>query len=108
MDDNVSGRAGGADGEVVRLLMRRQAALGLRVAAVFLVLILGVPLLNQLAPEISQRPVYGFPLSWFLLGIAFYPVTWALSAYFVSASERMEAEDADIVRARRGDGKLVE
>jgi uncharacterized membrane protein (DUF485 family) len=92
---------GSADPELTRSLMARQAALGIRVAVVFLVLILGVPLVNQFLPELSQQPVFGFPLSWFVLGILFYPLTWALSAYFVKASERMEAQDAERLRAER-------
>ena len=90
------------DSELAGILMRRQAGLSIRVAAVFLVLILGVPLMNHFLPELSQQPVLGFPLSWFFLGLLFYPITWALSAYFVKASERLEAEDADLVRRERG------
>lgn len=81
--------------------MRRQAALSLRVAAVFLFLILGVPLANYFAPSWSQQPVFGFPLSWFLLGILFYPITWALSTYFVRASEKLESEEAAMIRSER-------
>ena len=89
------------DAELASILMRRQAALSMRVAAVFLVLILGVPLANHFLPEWSQQPVLGFPLTWLLLGILFYPITWALSAYFVKASERLEAEEAAMIRSER-------
>lgn len=82
-------------------LMRRQAALSLRVAAVFLLVVLGVPLLTQFAPEWTQQSVLGFPLVWLLLGILFYPITWALSTYFVRVSERVEAEEAEMVRRER-------
>jgi uncharacterized membrane protein (DUF485 family) len=81
--------------------MRRQALLSLQVAAVFLLLVFGLPLLTQYAPAWTQQPVAGFPLSWFLLGILFYPITWALSTYFVKASERLEAEQAALVHAER-------
>lgn len=90
------------DAELAAALMRRQAALGSRVAAVFLALVFGAPLLNHYAPEFTSLPVFGFPLSWFLLGILFYPITWGLSAYFVRASERLEAEEARMVRSERG------
>lgn len=90
-----------SDRELAAVLMRRQAALGMSVAAVFLVLILGVPLLNHFALAWSQQPVFGFPLSWFVLGILFYPITWALSTHFVKVSERAEAEDAEMVRRER-------
>jgi uncharacterized membrane protein (DUF485 family) len=89
------------DGQLAARLMRQQAALGVRVAAVFLVLVLGLPVLTALAPEFTQTPVLGFPLSWFLLGLFFYPITWGLSAYFVRASEKLEAEEAAMVREER-------
>ena len=62
---------------------------------------LGVPLASRFAPAWSQQPVLGFPLSWFLLGLLFYPITWALSAYFVRASERMETQEAAMIREER-------
>ena len=89
------------DAGLAGALMRRQAALSIRVAAVFLVLVLGLPLLNYFKPEWGQQAILGFPLSWFLLGILFYPITWVLSACFVKASEQLEAEDAELVRAER-------
>ena len=101
MSNNRSSAEGPPDAALAAVLMRRQAALSLRVAAVFLILVLGVPLLTHYAPEWCQQPVAGFPLSWFLLGILFYPITWALSTYFVRASERMEAEEAALVREER-------
>ncbi|MFN3649524.1 MAG: DUF485 domain-containing protein [Armatimonadota bacterium] len=81
--------------------MKQQAGLGITVAAVFLVLILGLPLLTQFTPAWTQQPVFGFPLSWFILGIAFYPITWALSTYFVKSSEKLEAEEAQMIREER-------
>src|SRR4051812_13938884 len=90
-----------SDAALAALLMRRQAALSVRVAAVFLVLVLGVPLLTHFAPEFCQQPLFGFPLSWLLLGILFYPLTWVLSTYFVRVSERMETEEAALVREER-------
>lgn len=73
-------------------LMRRQAALGLRVAAVFVLLLLGLPLANLFLPELTQTRVGGFTLTWLLLGVAFYPITCLLSVYFVRESDRIEAE----------------
>lgn len=90
------------DAQLAGRLMRQQALLSIGVAAVFLVLILGLPLLTQFAPALTQQLVFGFPLSWFILGLAFYPITWALSAYFVKASEKLEAEEAAMVREERG------
>jgi uncharacterized membrane protein (DUF485 family) len=78
--------------EAVRRLMRRQGALGLRVAAVFLAVLIGLPLFNQYYPKAATTPVAGYTLTWLLLGIAIFPVTWLLSAYFIRESDRIEAE----------------
>lgn len=93
------------DAELAAVLMKRQAALSMRVATVFLVLVLGVPLVNHFLPELSQTPIFGFPASWFLLGVLFYPLTWALSTYFVKSSEKLEAEEAEMVRRERDGGR---
>ncbi|MDB5353279.1 MAG: putative integral rane protein [Planctomycetota bacterium] len=78
-----------------RIVMRRQAGLSLRVASVFVVLILGLPLVNRFLPEVANYPIYGFPASWLFLGVIFYPITVALSVYFVRRSDRIEAECKD-------------
>jgi len=31
-------------------------------------------------------------LTWLILGVLFYPITWALSNYFVTRSDQIEAE----------------
>lgn len=75
-------------------LMREQAVLGLRVAAVFVVLLLGLPLANLYLPEVAGSTVLGFTFTWLLLGVIFYPITWVLSVYFVRESDRIEAKHA--------------
>ncbi len=80
---------------LARLVMRRQGALSLRVAAVFLTLILGLPLVNAYLPGFANAPVLGFTASWLFLGVLSFPVTVLLSAYFVRESDRIEAECSD-------------
>jgi uncharacterized membrane protein (DUF485 family) len=75
-------------------VMQRQLALSLRVGAVFFVLIFGLPLFNWLAPGVANARVGGFTLTWLLLGVLFYPLTWLLSAYFIRESDRLEEEIA--------------
>ena len=75
--------------------MRRQARLSLRVASIFILLILGLPLFNYFLPDLANRNVGGFTLSWLFLGVLFYPITWLLSGYFIRESDRIEAECAD-------------
>ena len=82
---------------IAQAMMRKQAALSLQVGAIFLVMILGLPLFNFYFPEIANRPIFGFTLTWFLLGVCFFPLTWLLSAYFVRNSDKIEAEFARTV-----------
>jgi uncharacterized membrane protein (DUF485 family) len=87
---------------LLRTIMRRQARLSVGVAAVFLLLVLGLPLANQYAAALAQAPVAGFSATWLLLGLLFYPITWLLSAYFVRASEEVERETAALAAQREG------
>ncbi len=83
-------------GRLARALIRKQARLSLRVAAVFLVLILGLPLLNAILPDVMNESWFGgFTPTWLFLAVLFYPITVGLSFYFVAASDRIEAECAD-------------
>ncbi|HLJ19263.1 MAG TPA: DUF485 domain-containing protein [Stellaceae bacterium] len=84
--------------EIVQRLTRRQAALGLRVAAIFIVLIGGLPLYNMYNPHHAATSILGFPATWLFLGILFFPITWLLSAYFVRESDRIELEAASAVQ----------
>lgn len=81
--------------QLTRMVMRKQAALSLRVSAVFLMFVLGLPLVNWLRPNEANAPgVGGFPVTWLFLGVLFYPITWLLSGYFIKASDRIEAQCA--------------
>lgn len=82
---------------LARYMMRRQGALSMRVAAVFVVLLLGLPLANLYRPGLASVSVLGFPLTWLFLGVLFYPITVLLSIYFVRHSDRIEAETAQSV-----------
>jgi uncharacterized membrane protein (DUF485 family) len=89
---------------LARVVMRKQAALSLRVAAIFLVLLLGLPLVNAYLPELANAPVFGFTATWLFLGVLSFPVTVLLSAYFVRESDRIEAACSDW-RAMLDDGR---
>jgi uncharacterized membrane protein (DUF485 family) len=80
---------------LARVVMRRQGALSLRVAVVFVVLVLGVPLVNRYAPDLAGAPIFGFTASWLFLGVLIYPITVALSFYFVAESNKIEASCLD-------------
>jgi uncharacterized membrane protein (DUF485 family) len=75
--------------------MKRQATLSIKVAALFVVLLFGLPLVNYYLPAAANAPVLGFTASWLFLAVLFYPVTWLLSAYFIRESNRIEGECSD-------------
>jgi uncharacterized membrane protein (DUF485 family) len=94
------GRSPGDPEALLRAIMRRQARLSVRVAALFLLLVLGLPLVNQYGGSLAQTRVAGFSATWLFLGVLFYPITWVLSAYFVQASEGVEREIALLAGAQ--------
>jgi len=73
--------------------MRRQLRLSLQCAIAFLILLLGLPLANYFAPEFMAQSVFGFTLSWFVVGIAFFPFVWVISYYFIRRSLALEADE---------------
>lgn len=73
-------------------LIRRQRRLALSVTGVFLVLLLGLPLVNLLLPTVAALPVFGLPLTWVLLAILIYPLLWLLGWYFSTTARALEDE----------------
>jgi hypothetical protein len=51
-------------------------------------------LFGHCAPR-AQR-IFGFTLTWFLLGIGFFPAVWCISFYFIRRSIRLEEEVAEV------------
>src|SRR5713101_5320942 len=83
-------------------LMRRQLKLSIACAATFLVALLGLPLLNYFFPELMATRVFGFTLTWFLLGVLFFPLVWLISWFFIRRSIALEeAEAAEVEREKR-------
>ena len=77
----------------LRLLMRRQLQLSIGCALAFIVVLLGLPLANYLAPELMATRIGGFTLTWLLLGVLFFPAVWAISWYFIQRSIALEEEE---------------
>jgi uncharacterized membrane protein (DUF485 family) len=82
-------------------VMRSQAQLSLKVAAVFLGLIFALPLINKFLPEVASTNIGGFTLTWLILAVLFYPITWVLSKWFINASNKIESELAKQYREGR-------
>ncbi|MBM7783463.1 hypothetical protein [Tenggerimyces flavus] len=85
-------------GEVyMRTLIRAQLRLGLLVLAVVGVLLLGLPALFALAPELTSVRALGLPLPWLLLGVLAHPALIGAAWFYVRQAERNERDFTDLV-----------
>jgi uncharacterized membrane protein (DUF485 family) len=92
--------------EFLRSLMSKQLRLSVTCAATFLIALLGLPLLNYFFPELMATRVFGFTLTWFLLGVLFFPLVWLISWSFIRRSIALEeAEVAEVAeeQGRKGE-----
>lgn len=90
--------------EFLHQLMRRQLKLSMACAAMFLVGLIGLPLLNYFAPALMATRVMGFTLSWLLLGVMCFPLVWTVSYYFIRRSIWLEEDEVRTVRKNRKGG----
>jgi uncharacterized membrane protein (DUF485 family) len=89
----------------LRELMSRQLRLSVLCALAFLSMLVGLPLANYFLPELMARRVGGgFTLTWFILGIGFFPAVWLIAWYFIRNSMRLEREEVQTVAAKSGAG----
>jgi uncharacterized membrane protein (DUF485 family) len=84
----------------LHLLMRRQLKLSIASALTFLIALLGLPLANYFWPELMATRVFGFTLTWFVLGVLFFPFVWVISYVFIRRSIALEKSEVDEVEAR--------
>ena len=88
-------------------LMRRQLRLSIACAAAFLIALLGLPLANYFLPELMATRVFGFTLTWFILGVVFFPFVWIISYAFIKRSIALEeAEVGEVSREEAKEAKL--
>ena len=73
--------------------MRRQLKLSIACALAFLVVLLGLPLANYFAPELMATRVFGFTLTWLVLGVLFFPAVWVISWIFIRRSIWLEEDE---------------
>jgi uncharacterized membrane protein (DUF485 family) len=84
----------------LHLLMARQLKLSIACALMFLVALLGLPLANYFLPELMATRVFGFTLTWFVLGVLFFPLVWIISYVFIRRSIALEKTEVDEVNRR--------
>ncbi len=87
--------------EFLHRLMRRQLRLSIACAATFLAALLGLPLLNYFLPDLMATRVFGFTLTWFILGVLFFPLVWAIAWVFIRRSIALEDAEAAEVEAKK-------
>jgi uncharacterized membrane protein (DUF485 family) len=78
--------------------MRRQLSLSISCAGMFLVALLGMPLLNYFAPTLMATRVAGFTLSWLILGVLFFPFVWIISYAFIKRSIALEKDEVNAAK----------
>lgn len=81
-------------------LMRRQLKLSIASAITFLLALLGLPLANYFWPELMATRVFGFTLTWFVLGVLFFPFVWIISYVFIRRSIALEQAEVSEVGHR--------
>jgi len=84
--------------------MRRQLRLSIACAATFLIALLGLPLLNYFFPDAMAFRVFGFTLTWFVLGVLFFPFVWLIAWVFIRRS--IALEEAEVREATNEDGQV--
>src|SRR2546427_7167392 len=80
-------------------LMRKQLRLSIACAAAFLLMLLGLPLANYFFPDFMATRLFGFTLTWFLLGIGFFPAVWLIAWVFIRRSIALEEGEVAEVKA---------
>ena len=81
-------------------LMARQLKLSIACALMFLVALLGLPLANYLWPDLMATRVFGFTLTWFVLGVLFFPFVWIISYVFIRRSMALEQAEVSEVKSQ--------
>ena len=89
--------------EFLHLLMRRQLKLSIACACAFMVALLGLPLANYFFPEVMATRVFGFTLTWFILGVLFFPLVWLIAWVFIRRS--IALEDAEVREVKASETK---
>ncbi len=90
-------------------LMRKQLKLSIACAVAFLGVLLGLPLANYFWPEFMATRFFGFTLTWFVLGIGFFPAVWIIAWFFIRRSINLEEEEVrDVVGEEAEKGKRRE
>ncbi len=81
----------------LRTVLRVNLITSLVHLGVFLMVILGGPLLFWLFPPLSATYLWGMPLPWLFLGVAGFPLLVAIGWHYLRDVEEDEDEFSDLV-----------
>lgn len=81
----------------VRSLIRSQLRLAVVVATGFLVILIGIPVLLAVFPQIGELSVFTVPVPWLLLGLGVYPLVISCAALYVRSASRNEMRFRDLI-----------
>ena len=97
--------AGEVEGKEAGLMLTRDLLAGPESDLLAHLTLVLVPLFNYLLPELMQTAILGFTLSWFILGILFFPFVWVISWTFIRRSMALEEAEAREVSEASNGGK---
>ncbi len=75
-------------------LMRDQLKLSIACALCFAIALIALPSLNYFEPAFMAQRIFGFTLSWLILGVLFFPFVWVISFVFIKRSIALEVAEA--------------
>ncbi len=81
----------------VASLIRSQLRLALVVAGGFLVILIGIPVLLAVFPDINGVRIATVPVPWLLLGLGSYPLVIGSAILYVRSAARNERRFQDLV-----------
>ena len=93
--------------EFLKALMQKQFRLSVCCAAVFTAGLFGLPLANYCFPEIMATRVFGFTLTWLILGIGFFPAVWVIAYVFIQRSMALEEQEVNGVQPAAQEPKAL-
>ncbi|MGV9826921.1 MULTISPECIES: hypothetical protein [unclassified Gordonia (in: high G+C Gram-positive bacteria)] len=82
---------------LVRGLMRAQLGLALRLGAALTLLIVAIPLLGIVFPDLGEVTVLGVRLNWIVLGLLLYPVLYLTGRLYIRLAEQAERDFMGVV-----------
>ena len=82
---------------LVRGLMRAQLGLALRLGGSLLVVVVAIPLLAVLLPNVAETTVFGIRITWLVLGLLAYPVLYLTGLLYVRLAEHAERDFMSLV-----------